>query len=56
MATATKKSATLPEAKNVGTALDKALNAGKGILRLSPTKDSPVNGTSSTVFRPMSDS
>ena len=36
-ATATKKSAKLPEAKNVGSALDKALNAGKGIIRLSPT-------------------
>ncbi|MFM8735887.1 MAG: hypothetical protein ACKOC8_11910, partial [Pirellulales bacterium] len=34
---ATKKSAILPEAKNVGAALAKAFDAGKGILRLSPT-------------------
>ena len=36
-ATASKISAKLPEAKNVGSALDQAMNAGKGILRLSPT-------------------
>ena len=37
MATATRTSARLPEAKNVGAALDRAMAAGKGILRLSPT-------------------
>ena len=37
MATATRTSARLPEAKNVGSALERALSAGKGILRLSPT-------------------
>ena len=36
-AVATKKSAVLPESKNVGSALDRALDAGKGLLRLSPT-------------------
>ena len=36
-AVATKKSAVLPEAKNVGSTLDRALTAGQGILRLSPT-------------------
>ena len=36
-ATASRASARLPEAKNVGSALDRALDAGKGILRLSPT-------------------
>jgi len=36
-ATAAQKSARLPESKNVGSTLDKAMNAGKGILRLSPT-------------------
>jgi hypothetical protein len=36
-ATASRTSAKLPESKNVGSALDRALTAGKGILRLSPT-------------------
>ena len=36
-ATASRTSARLPESKNVGSALDRALTAGKGILRLSPT-------------------
>ena len=37
MSTATKKTAVLPEVTNIGSAVDKALDAGKGILRLSPT-------------------
>ncbi len=36
-ATAPRASARLPESKNVGSALDRAFDAGKGILRLSPT-------------------
>ena len=36
-ATASRASARLPEAKNVASALDRAFEAGKGILRLSPT-------------------
>ena len=33
-ATASRTSAKLPESKNVGSALDRALTAGKGVLRL----------------------
>ncbi len=36
-ATASRTSARLPESKNVGVALDRALAAGAGMLRLSPT-------------------
>jgi hypothetical protein len=34
----------------------KMAEAGSGIGLIARAKDSPVNGTSSTVFRPMSDS
>ncbi|MEX0669781.1 MAG: hypothetical protein WD060_04920 [Pirellulales bacterium] len=36
-ATVAKKSAILPEASHVGTVLNQTLDAGKDILRLSPT-------------------